>query len=282
MYKHTSPNGKIYIGITKHEPEKRWKANGNGYRCQPVFWRAIKKYGWDNFEHEILEENLTLEEALHLESEYIKLFDSNNPKHGYNRNSGGFGNIGRVYTDEDRKKLSEAHKNPSEETRQKISIAVKGRKVSDETREKMSNSRLGHSTSSGTKEKISQANTGKVRTDEVKKKISDSLKQFYANGGEPANKGKPLSQEAKEKLRNKMVGRKRPTEIVEKMKLTGKKVICLETGEIFPTIKIAASEKGANASAISNIICGQEHRKTSGGYHWAMYDDQTLSRLVDG
>ena len=32
VYKHTSPSGKVYIGITsKHPPERRW-ANGNGYK----------------------------------------------------------------------------------------------------------------------------------------------------------------------------------------------------------------------------------------------------------
>lgn len=53
VYKHTSPSNKVYIGITSQEPERRWK-NGNGYKKNLYFTKAIKKYGWDNFAHEIL------------------------------------------------------------------------------------------------------------------------------------------------------------------------------------------------------------------------------------
>lgn len=42
VYKHTSPNGKIYIGITSQVPNHRWR-NGNGYKTNPYFTRAIKK-----------------------------------------------------------------------------------------------------------------------------------------------------------------------------------------------------------------------------------------------
>lgn len=53
VYRHTSPSGKVYIGITSRQPEQRW-LNGNGYKDSPKFYNAIKKYGWDNFNHEIL------------------------------------------------------------------------------------------------------------------------------------------------------------------------------------------------------------------------------------
>jgi hypothetical protein len=58
VYKHTSPNNKVYIGITKKKPNDRW-ASGFGYEHQIYFFRAIVKYGWDNFKHEILYTNLT-------------------------------------------------------------------------------------------------------------------------------------------------------------------------------------------------------------------------------
>ena len=51
-------NNKRYIGITKDKPVDRWGKDGNGYKTQ-VFGRAIEKYGWDNFEHKILFENLS-------------------------------------------------------------------------------------------------------------------------------------------------------------------------------------------------------------------------------
>ena len=54
-------NHKKYIGITKQKPEDRWGKNGENYKESPHFYAAIQKYGWDNFEHIILKENLTKE-----------------------------------------------------------------------------------------------------------------------------------------------------------------------------------------------------------------------------
>lgn len=53
VYKHTSPNGKVYIGITKLSVERRWQ-EGKNYKTSNHFNNAIKKYGWDNIKHEIL------------------------------------------------------------------------------------------------------------------------------------------------------------------------------------------------------------------------------------
>ena len=63
VYKHTAPNGKVYIGITGFDPKYRW-LNGRGYSMQSVFFNAIVKYGWINFKHEILFTDLTKEDAL--------------------------------------------------------------------------------------------------------------------------------------------------------------------------------------------------------------------------
>ena len=62
VYKHTSPSKGVYIRITKQNPVIRW-SNGSGYKRNPYFYKAIQKYGWDNFKHEILFSNLTQEEA---------------------------------------------------------------------------------------------------------------------------------------------------------------------------------------------------------------------------
>lgn len=58
LYRHISPSNKVYIGITSMKPQKRWGKNGYGYRRQVYFNNAIKKYGWDNFVHEVLYINL--------------------------------------------------------------------------------------------------------------------------------------------------------------------------------------------------------------------------------
>ena len=86
VYQHKNKiNGKSYIGITNQNLKDRWK-EGLGYSNQD-FYNAIQKYGWNNFDHIILKEKLSKEEAEKLEQYYIKYFDSYN--NGYNRSLGG-------------------------------------------------------------------------------------------------------------------------------------------------------------------------------------------------
>lgn len=96
-------NNKIYIGVTSQDPEKRW-ARGMAYKGNRHFTNAIKKYGWDNFSHEILHENLSREEAGILEEYYIKKLNLLNPSIGYNKDPGGFQNK-EMYKDYVIKKL---------------------------------------------------------------------------------------------------------------------------------------------------------------------------------
>lgn len=88
VYKHTSPSGKVYIGITCQSPTTRWRG-GEGYRWNTLFYRAILKYGWDNFRHEILFDGLTKDAACDMEIALIKSHDSTNPQKGYNNSTGG-------------------------------------------------------------------------------------------------------------------------------------------------------------------------------------------------
>lgn len=64
IYMHKNKtNNKVYIGQTVQSLSARWK-NGKGYIDSPKFYKAIQKYGWDNFEHIILEQHIkTTEEA---------------------------------------------------------------------------------------------------------------------------------------------------------------------------------------------------------------------------
>ena len=87
VYKHTNQiNNKSYIGITCQKPIYRWGHEGHNYRFQTKFYNAILKYGWDNFSHEILFENLTKQEALEKEAELINTYNA--VKEGYNEISG--------------------------------------------------------------------------------------------------------------------------------------------------------------------------------------------------
>lgn len=89
LYCHTNKiNGKKYIGISVQSPSRRWRSNGEGYKGCPKFYHAIQKYGWDNFDHEILLTQLTHEDASKKEQEYIAQYDTIN--NGYNILVGGF------------------------------------------------------------------------------------------------------------------------------------------------------------------------------------------------
>ncbi|MFA6662516.1 MAG: NUMOD1 domain-containing DNA-binding protein [Bacilli bacterium] len=105
VYMHITPNGKKYIGITCQIPEKRWY-DGKGYSRCPHFYAAINKYGWDNIEHIIITEGLTETEALKAEQDWIKYWDTLNPKNGYNLTKGGdTTTLGYKYPIEIRKRM---------------------------------------------------------------------------------------------------------------------------------------------------------------------------------
>lgn len=108
VYKHTSPSGKVYIGISGIDPLKRWNC-GCGYRSNRYFDSAIKKYGWKNFEHEILKDGLEKEEAELAERLLISQYKSHLKDYGYNIDLGGF-SIGKA-SESTRKKQSESAKN---------------------------------------------------------------------------------------------------------------------------------------------------------------------------
>ena len=164
VYQHKNKiNGKVYIGITSQKPEQRWR-NGEGYKSSPHFYSAIQKYGWDNFEHNILFVELTKEQACLKEQELIKEFNSMNREYGYNSTSGG--NIFVM----------------NEETKQKISQALMGNQ-----------NNLGHSCSEEKKKKISEAQKGREFTKEHKQKLSEAAK----------NRHVPCSEEKKQTLKEK-------------------------------------------------------------------------------
>lgn len=90
VYAHINKiNGKMYVGQTCRKPESRWGRDGSGYREHPYFWHAIQKYGWDNFEHEVIASNLTKEEADNFEKLLIAKLNLLNPNRGYNLQEGG-------------------------------------------------------------------------------------------------------------------------------------------------------------------------------------------------
>lgn len=95
IYCHISPSGKRYIGQTCSSLDKRWN-NGYGYRNCPIFYSAIKKYGWENISHEVLEtveeenKEILIDELNKREAYWIGKYNTISPN-GYNIESGGNG-----------------------------------------------------------------------------------------------------------------------------------------------------------------------------------------------
>ena len=149
VYKITNKvNGIIYIGATnnlrrrlnEHKNHSQTKPNGS------EFYKAINKYGWDNFSVEIIEicEN---EEIMFVQEQYyIELFDARNPLIGYNLAKGGKGGqthdvsgelnpqYGKKKTEKQKRQVSEQFKNvpKTEEHKAKISKTLKGKPKTEE------------------------------------------------------------------------------------------------------------------------------------------------------
>lgn len=162
LYVHTNKiNGKVYIGITNNT-ERRWRNDGIEYKPKKEnsrpFWNAICKYGWNNFEHEVLIENLTYEEACEYEKYYIKLSNSINRKYGYNVATGGNG--GHIY-DEHPKGMKDKHH--TKEWRKQHSEKMKGE----------NNPFYGKT---WTKETHPKGFKGKSHSEESRRKTSDTIK----------------------------------------------------------------------------------------------------------
>lgn len=197
-------NGKVYIGMTSMALNKRWE-NGRGYRSCRLFNRAIEKYGWDNFDHLILFDELTFEEACYVEAVLISKYEATDKRKGYNIASGGNSfkhsdetkqilrdlHIGKPMPDEVKQKIRLSNsgenaywygKTRSSETRKKISRSKTGQTVPSEIREKISDSLkadgcywYGKHLSEEHKAKISEKNSGKVMSDDAKSKISKAM-----------------------------------------------------------------------------------------------------------
>lgn len=132
VYAHKNKsNGKMYVGITCQSLIDRWK-NGKGYIKTSHMGRAIEKYGWDGFDHFVIIEGLTVEQAKETEKVLISMLDLTNPQNGYNEavGGGGGGMYGKHHSEDAKRKISEARKKDgfTEEHKRHISESKKGAK----------------------------------------------------------------------------------------------------------------------------------------------------------
>lgn len=231
VYEHIAPNGKRYIGITRLDPVRRWDY-GRGYSEQ-VFGRAITKYGWENITSNILHDKLTRDEACRLEQYYIREFNTQDSKFGYNVSNGGETN------------------SMTEATRHKLRLANLGKKY-PEVSKKMMGHRL---------------------TEQTKKKISDTVKKRWKEGAynpqpmteeakenlRKINLGKRHTQETRRKM--SQARRLNPHKT--------RKCQCVDTGQIFNSCTNAERFINDDGKLRINIqACCSGAQKTAYGFKW--------------
>lgn len=249
VYIHTNKiNNKVYVGITCQEPTKRWGKDGSHYKQNEHFWRAICKYGWDNFEHMIFAEGLTKNEACHMEICLIALYRTNERNYGYNFTKGGEGTLGVSLSGEQAywfgKTLSESHKNKVREhhadfnggkhPRARAVYCVELKKTFDCIRDAQRELDIGAKDISKCCKGIRNTAGGFhwVYTDELNIRDINQISNQKRN--------------AKTKLH--------------------KQVRCIETGVIYDSVTQAAIDTGADISSIA--ACCRGRLKTTHGFHW--------------
>ncbi len=228
VYMHINKvNGKKYIGITSQDPERRWGSDGNKYQ-KSVFKNAIKKYGWDNFQHEVIFRSLSEEDAKYLERLFIKCFDTKIPN-GYNMTDGGDGTVG----------LS-----PSEEVRTKMSVASKTKWEDPAFRAKMT--------------ALRNDCNGAYQSEEFRNKIS-----MLVSGEKNPNFNHKWTDEMKQSLREKQ---KNNPMYQNETNPNAKKIRCIETGEVFNCMKYA--QERFELKSTGSFTAAIKKGKTAAGYHW--------------
>lgn len=215
IYIHTAPNGKKYVGQTRQSVDRRWR-NGEGYANNKYFYRAILKYGWENFSHEIICTCPDQKSANKREAELIKEFKSNDPAYGYNV-SGGADGRGLV----------------AESTRALMSEKMKGRFAGE-----------------------NNPNYGRKHTPEEREKISKHNRGYFLGEKSPLYGTHPSEETRwkMSKARKQSEAARRCIEQLNKSK--AKRVLCVETNTVYESAHQAARETGFGQGNISSACRG--------------------------
>jgi hypothetical protein len=238
--------------------------------------RAIRKYGWENIKHEVIDTAESREEAEVKERHYIEFFMSDRPEHGYNILPGGDVATNPL-TDEIRYKLGNGQRGRSrtDEEKSRISAGVRetfsrpdsnghlGMHHADSTRQKMSESQTERwSKDPSRREAASERMRQRMENPEFRAKIAGNLSQYRRKPGEWS-----MPEEAKAKISNhnrgKWIGSKSPC---------SKAVLQYDVdGNFIRRWSNACEVERAGVASRSNVAkcCrGEPHVKTVGGFVW--------------
>ena len=277
IYKYTNKiNGKQYIGQTIRTFESRHKDH---LRANSTYFdRALSKYGEDNFDWEIIYEASDADELNQKEMELIQKHNTLSPN-GYNVTLGGNSFNGYSHTPETRMKISKAIKafykrNPNHLRGENNPLY--GIKWSDE--QKLEMSKIKKRFWDGNDEAREEMSRIKKRhykeNPELARLKSKQTKEWIAKNGSP-RKGKKHTEESRAKMSKALKGRKMSDDAKRKISENNarkRKVINLDTGEVFDTLQSASEFVGKNKSGISNACRGAQ--SMCGGYRWAYLDEQ--------
>ncbi len=223
--------GKVYIGQTTAKLKARMskhRTDRNG-----VMYLAFRKWGEENFSVDIIDTAASREEIDKKETDWISYYKANGPV--YNRTAGGGGTSGTTRT---------------EETKKRISDALKGKSKSAEHRAML---KKNHADFRGEK----SPTWGRKHTDEEK------IKCGAVNIGMTRASGCIRSDAAKEKNRIAHLGKKTGKENPKYG--TGRIVVNISTGEVFVSSHAAGNRFNISPSAIRQA-CQRKGR--AGGYEW--------------
>lgn len=208
-------NGKRYIGKTVYGLHKRKMEHllaAKNNKENVYFHLAIQKHGEHSFSWKILTHCENLKDLSLMEKYYIELFKSNQRDYGYNLTNGGEGCEGYKHTDAMKMYLSELKKGMyvgckngmygkthSEKTREAHSLRMRGE----------NHPFFGKKRSEQTRKKIGLGNKGRKISDEQKAVMSAKMKALWNKIDSPYNKhfgskyflGRKHSDETKEKMR---------------------------------------------------------------------------------
>lgn len=200
-------NGKVYVGQSIY-PESRKIQHINASKTKDyLFYRALRKYGIENFEFQVIEKDIHVDKIGERERYWIKKLNSKAPN-GYNSTDGGEGCPGMKYTIEARDKMSKSAKarcnygvfpqqfsswvygdSPKRHTplpaevKKAISEKRKGTKTSEETKKKISKALKGKPKSEHQKQAVKAFNKKlpECKKQEIVQRLQDGLKRSNYN-----------------------------------------------------------------------------------------------------